>query len=207
MIQRYMTQAMELLIARFVNKLNPFIEWCKNNKLDINWSKTFQSWQKACSYQAEQYDSKVDNTKSNWYNTFDTNNLINYYRKLFDKMYEGDKYRTIGFKEISFPINDDEFAAYIEFLKQLCGRLDVKFVFTIRNIDTIIHSGWWSGEDRDYLLSMEHVLRDYAIAHPKDVFVIRYEHITNVERIKQLFLFLDDLFIERRYGQIISKRL
>ena len=32
---------MELLIARFVNKLNPFIEWCKNNKLDINWSKTF----------------------------------------------------------------------------------------------------------------------------------------------------------------------
>ena len=29
------------LITQFVEKLKPFVEWCKFNKLDINWSKTF----------------------------------------------------------------------------------------------------------------------------------------------------------------------
>ena len=29
------------LMLKFTDKLKPFIEWCKYNKLDINWSKTF----------------------------------------------------------------------------------------------------------------------------------------------------------------------
>ena len=29
------------LTLKFIGKLKPFIEWCKYNKLDINWSKTF----------------------------------------------------------------------------------------------------------------------------------------------------------------------
>ena len=32
---------LEILITKFKKKLEPFVEWCKFNKLDINWSKTF----------------------------------------------------------------------------------------------------------------------------------------------------------------------
>ena len=32
---------LDILITKFKKKLEPFIEWCKFNKLDINWSKTF----------------------------------------------------------------------------------------------------------------------------------------------------------------------
>ena len=32
---------LETLITKFKKKLEPFIDWCKYNKLDINWSKTF----------------------------------------------------------------------------------------------------------------------------------------------------------------------
>ena len=28
------------LIGKFKNKLEPLFDWCKYNKLDINWSKT-----------------------------------------------------------------------------------------------------------------------------------------------------------------------
>ncbi len=32
---------LDTLITKFKKKLEPFIDWCKYNKLDINWSKTF----------------------------------------------------------------------------------------------------------------------------------------------------------------------
>ena len=34
-------QNIEVLISKFKKKLEPFIDWCNYNKLDINWSKTF----------------------------------------------------------------------------------------------------------------------------------------------------------------------
>ena len=35
------SEDLEFLIQSFKKKLEPFIDWCKFNKLDINWSKTF----------------------------------------------------------------------------------------------------------------------------------------------------------------------
>ena len=36
-----LTESLEKLILDFVKKLNPLIEWCSMNRMDINWSKTF----------------------------------------------------------------------------------------------------------------------------------------------------------------------
>ena len=35
------TDSLDTLIIDFVRKLNPLIEWCSMNRMDINWSKTF----------------------------------------------------------------------------------------------------------------------------------------------------------------------
>ena len=32
---------LDILIRRFKKRLEPLIDWCKFNKLDLNWSKTF----------------------------------------------------------------------------------------------------------------------------------------------------------------------
>jgi hypothetical protein len=165
--------------------------------------RSYQAWRKTDAYRIN-YD-RTDNCKPDWFNTCRSYHLVEHYRSLFDTIYDPSKYRVVGFKEIRFPTDPQEFEEYIRFFQ--CLFPEVMFIFTVRNIESLIKSGWWQETDREKLLSIENLLRDFVANNPDVSFLIPYEDLLQEERIRDVFRFIDEPFHLDIYQDVISRIL
>lgn len=143
------------------------------------------------------YNTKTDAYKPCWWNReydFTKFNTTIYFRRLFDDHYQGANFR--GFKEIRFPEDEKEFNEYLDWFRLLFP--NIYFIFTVRDIKTIVNSGWWSIDDKETLLNQEKLLRSR-----KDAFIVEFEN----QDWKGLFKYLDLEYNEKEVQRILNKKL
>lgn len=156
----------------------------------------------------EEY-TKVDNFKPCWWNFYNTDAILDEYRLLFDRMYFSHKNRVIGFKEIRFPENYDELLHFIEFFKKLFP--DIKFIFTIRETETLIKSGWWPEtikKDPLTLYKLEND-RDNLIRLSSEIsesIIFNYENFNKIEEVEKVFNFLGEYINHDKIGLVLNNK-
>lgn len=146
------------------------------------------------------YDTKTDAYKPCWFNK-DYNIKLDVLKfnvkKMFNYTYECDYSNTlIGFKEIRFPLEQREFNEYLDWWRMLFP--DIYFVFTVRDINEVVKSGWHKEKDRKELKQREKLLRSR-----KDAFLLDY----GKQDWKGLFDYLDLDYNEKEVQRILNKKL
>lgn len=148
--------------------------------------------------------TKSDNYKPCWYNFYKPDDLLQQYRDLFFKLHDKTNSRVVGFKEIRFPLLRSEFNSYINFFRLLFP--DAKFIFSYRDIDSVIGSGWWKPYHKHKLLTIQNLLEDYYSSNKDYTFLINYKNLTSKDYIKNMFSFIGENFNESGYEKIISNK-
>ena len=146
------------------------------------------------------YNTKIDAYKPCWWNKeYETKSqgVEQIFKTLFKLNYELPSNQTlVGFKEIRFPEEYEEFHAYLDWWKELFP--DIYFIFTVRNIDAVTRSGWWKPKDKEKLKNQESLLRSR-----KDGYLIEYEN----PDWKGLFNFIGEEYNEKEVKRILDKKL
>lgn len=152
------------------------------------------------------YNTETDAYKPCWCNLgheIDKPYIIRQNLELFDYLYgtkvDGyyqDELPLIGFKEIRFPLEQKEFNEYLDWWRMLFP--DIYFVFTVRNIDDVVKSGWHTEKDRKELSQREKLLRSR-----KDAYLMEYENFD----FKGLFSYLNIDYNESEVQRILNKKL
>ena len=151
------------------------------------------------------YDTKTDAYKPCWFNeNWDGNfyEMTESFRRMFDVMHWSVKIngmannRIQGFKEIRFPLEQKEFNEYLDWWRMLFP--DIYFIFTVRDINEVVKSGWHKETDRKELKQREKLLRSR-----KDAFLLEY----GKQDWKGLFNYLDLDYNEKEVQRILNKKL
>lgn len=167
-------------------------------------SNGYYAWKKSCQRpESVGTYTKDDNFKPCWWNSYKPHDVLRSYRKLFDEMYLSKSHRVVGFKEVRVPQNPEDFRNFIEFFREMFP--NCYFVFTYRNIDSIVKSGWWKESDRTHLAKMEKILRDYARSHPDFVHLISYDDMMKTDKMRGLFTFLGEPLNVPIYERVKNK--
>lgn len=140
------------------------------------------------------YNTKTDAYKPCWNNTYKLDYLKNDIKNQFDSMYKHGN--IFGFKEIRFPLEPKEFNEYLDWWKMLFP--DIYFIFTIRDIDEIVKSGWHNEGDRAEMLQREKLLRSR-----NDAFILEY----GKQDWKELFSYIGIKYNELEVQRILNKKL
>lgn len=167
-------------------------------------SNSYYAWKKTCERpEAARSYTREDLFKPCWWNEYKLNDLLKSYRKLFDDMYKAQNHKLVGFKEVRVPQNPDALHKYISFFREMFPNCVI--IFTYRNLDQIVKSGWWSESDRQHLGKMETLLKNYARQHPDYVYILNYNELSNINKMRNLFAFLKEPFHEQIYHSVIQK--
>lgn len=143
------------------------------------------------------YNTKTDAYKPCWWNKTSLAYLENDISALFDSLYMPNvKENFIGFKEIRFPIDEKEFNEYLNWWRILFP--DIYFIFTVRNINDVVKSGWHKEKDRSELLQREKLLRSR-----NDAFILEY----GKQDWKELFSYIGIKYNEKEVQRILDKKL
>ncbi len=126
---------------------------------------------------------------------------------LADKL-KDESIKCYGFKEIRYA--DDKvakkLATYLDFLKLIFP--NCKFIFNTRSFADVKNSGWWQKKKddkvREKLEKLEMAFSEYAKNH-SNCFSITYEDVINkTERLKEMFVFLEEEYNEQSIDQVLS---
>lgn len=117
--------------------------------------------------------------------------------------------RAIGFKEISYFLDNSAFPHYMDFL--LSAFEEAYVVFNIRNPDEVIKSGWWTNwrpdEATSAINSYIGMMRDYNRGCDRSIIVDYNAYIEDPDFLIPLFEFLGEHFDRNRIEDILSVRL
>lgn len=106
--------------------------------------------------------------------------------------YQTNRGMCVGFKEIRYSDNLQEFEEYLGFLQLLFPNTAI--IFNTRNIDDVLKSGWWQDQTRaDSTKQLEAIEAKYHSYHQENnnTFKIKYEQVKeNGEMLQKLFSFL-----------------
>lgn len=147
------------------------------------------------------YDTKTDAYKPCWWNgsheDWKDNLVMMTYqvRNNFDLIYGFEK-SLFGFKEIRFPLDQKEFNKYLDWWRLLFP--NIYFIFTVRNINEVVNSGWHTEKDKSELLQREKLLRSR-----KDAYLVEY----GKQDWKGLFDYLGLEYNENEVQRILNKKL
>ncbi|MCB8839393.1 sulfotransferase [Aurantimonas sp. VKM B-3413] len=119
--------------------------------------------------------------------------------------------RILGFKEIRFhDAEEGEMPQFLDFIRSFFA--PCKLVFNTRRSSDVARSAWWKDMEMEEILAMVEDLdrqyADYALAHPNDGFLVRYEDYTkDPDSLRGLFEFLDEPFDRARIERALSRQL
>ena len=147
---------------------------------------------------------KSDPYKPAWYNILSQQELLSEYRRLFFRMHCANDSRVTGFKEIRFPHAYDEFVEYLDFFRLLFPH--ILYIFTVRNLDDVVRSGWWTESDRTHLQQLEDLFATYHNTNPSSSFIVHYEDMLSHIAMTKLFDFLGESLVHDDYARVIARR-
>lgn len=171
--------------------------------------KAYQSWEYIPTWETKlaeskgqkpfSYSTKTDAYKPCWFNDEWEHDLTLFKVKIlehFEDVYGFSKEGLSGFKEIRFPLEQKEFNAYLDWWRMLFP--DIYFIFTVRDINEVVKSGWHKEKDRKELQQRERLLRSR-----KDAFLLEY----GKQDWKGMFNFLDLEYNDKEVQRILNKKL
>jgi hypothetical protein len=183
----------------------------ENNDFWYHIYSSYQAYKRILRHDEQQLYDKSDNYKPCWFHPYKIDDLLDRYRELFDKMYYHDKSRLIGFKEIRFPKEYDELCEYVNFFKLLFP--DIIFIITVRDTESLVTSGWWAEDykvNKDKTLKRLEDVRNTLVRvsnNNDNIFLLRYEDMTNLEELRKLFSFIGEDFNLNDVKRVINKRV
>lgn len=183
----------------------------ENNNFWFHIYSSYLAYKRILCHDKTQSYNKSDNYKPCWFHPYEINNLLSRYRDLFNEMYYHKKNRLIGFKEIRFPLEYDELCEYVNFFKLLFP--DIIFILTVRETEDIVKSGWWSEyyqRDRDKTFKSLEDMKNLLIrmsSFDNNIFLLRYEDMTNLKKIEELFGLIGENFNIDAVKKVINNKI
>lgn len=167
-------------------------------------SDSYYAWKSTCERpEAVRKYTREDLFKPCWWNEYKLQDLIRSYRRLFDEMYKARSHRVIGFKEVRVPNDTEGLQKYLDFFREMFPGCYV--IFTYRDINEVVKSGWWKESDRGHLSKLESVLRASSNRNKEFVYMLKYNDLTNKEKMRALFEFIKEPFNGITYDRIVKK--
>lgn len=167
-------------------------------------SESYYAWERTCQRpEAAKTYTREDLFKPCWWNEYKLRDLLKSHRRLFDDMYQARSHRVIGFKEVRMPSTVAGLSRYVAFFRKMFPTCLI--IFTYRDINDIVKSGWWSEADRDNLLRQENVMCEFYQNNKDYTYMISYKEIMNSDKMHKLFSFIREPLETSKYHAVIQK--
>jgi hypothetical protein len=119
------------------------------------------------------------------------------------------KERAIGFKEISYFLDESTFSEYVDFL--LSAFLDPYIIFNIRDPERVSRSGWWANSDPVWVQTTisrySEMMREYDRSCNRSI-LLNYDEFSNEPgALRPLFEFLGESFDSSAVETVLGERL
>jgi hypothetical protein len=151
------------------------------------------------------YDElKQNNIKPCWYNSYDFEDVKESIKNIILKILSKKGCNIFGYKEIRWFNNLhllDEFIELFPNTKIICHLSD--------DIERQCKSSWWKDnieESRNHLILYNQQLIEY-VSNNNNCYLSYMKNLFNIEEVKKIFLFLDELFDENEYRNIINNSM
>lgn len=174
----------------------------------------------------DEYENSDSDFKPSWYNNYNVDD-VNYNTVKFIKtILNTTNHKVWGCKEIRWAV-DYEYLVK-DRIRYLVGfklmsyevfkrRLDnikmlfpnCKFIFTSRNIEDQLKSGWWAEHkhSKETLIKLNNYNKLY-LKHSDNSYHLSYDDIMECnDNYKNLYTFLNEEFIHESYNRIINKKV
>jgi hypothetical protein len=139
-----------------------------------------------------------------WYNCYDINTIkSNIQNSIINILDNKQNNNIIGFKEIRYFNKLHLLDTFIELFP------NTKIILNYReNIVSQCKSGWWDEDSEQHILSYNNQMIHYYKTHDKNSYLLTFENLFNINKIRELFLFLEEQeqFNKDKYNYIINNK-
>jgi len=155
------------------------------------------------------YDYLIEkNVKPSWYNSYNLNQIIHMIKMTIITMLKKSEDNNVwGFKEIRY---DNGNINYIKDFKELFPQ--TKVIIQVReNLNAQSKSSWFKNDpdSLNYLKRYSQELINFAVANKDWCYLITFEQMFNINRIKNLFQFIDcePFFDESKIKEVLNNNI